>query len=58
VRDQWVIKVSTVGMPPTLMDVAKAYQLIRRLVEVDAINIAHRFQVEIERTAETYRSIG
>jgi hypothetical protein len=48
--DKWVIKVSSLGGPPTLIDVADATKLVRRLMEVGEIEIARRFQVEIERT--------
>lgn len=48
--DEWVIKVSTVGKSPTLMDIAKATALVSRLTDVGAMDIARRFQAEIERT--------
>jgi hypothetical protein len=48
--DQWLIKVTTVGRPPALIDIETANQLVSRLIEVGATNIALQFQAEIERT--------
>jgi hypothetical protein len=50
IDDQWVIKVSTVGRSPVLLDIANAIELVTRLIDVGAFEIAGRFQTEIERT--------
>jgi hypothetical protein len=44
-----VIKVSTVGRSPVLLDIANAIELVTRLIDVGAFEIAGRFQTEIER---------
>jgi hypothetical protein len=49
-NDQWVIKVSTVTRSPIVMDIANAVELVTRLIDVGAFEIAGRFQTEIERT--------
>jgi hypothetical protein len=51
--DQWLIKVSTVGNPPTLMEIAEACQLVAHLSGVGAATLAARFHAEIRR-AEGY----
>jgi hypothetical protein len=50
VKDHWVIKVSTVGSSPILLEVTKTNELVGQLTEVGAIDIARRFQAEAERT--------
>jgi hypothetical protein len=50
VKDHWVIKVSPIGYSPILLEVTKANELVARLMEVGATDIARRFQAEAERT--------
>jgi hypothetical protein len=45
----WRIKVSTVGKPPSLIDVAAAAELVGLLEMVGATDIGRRFQTEVER---------